>query len=132
VISEGHLQGGDNSKWGVCHSDELYYFWRPYWYKAVLDNVGFTAAEAEVSSNVLEMWSNFAKTGHPTPSGTPAMWYPVAQDSHNYLVIDTNLEMALTDEYLARMGVWEQTWVETQDNVWQPPSSFKAGKRTKN
>jgi len=60
------------------------------------------------------------------------MWYPVAQDSHNYLVIDTNLEMALTDEYLARMGVWEQTWVETQDNVWQPPSSFKAGKRTKN
>ena len=85
--------------------------------------------------------------GHPTPSGTPTMWYPVAQDSHNvcvaslitliiklytkimfkvnhhhhdhqitfqYLVIDTNLEMALTDEYLARMGVWEQTWVETQ------------------
>ena len=29
-------------------------------------------------------------------------------------MIDTNLEMALTDEYLARMGVWEQTWVETQ------------------
>jgi len=120
---------GDNSKYGVCHSDELYYFWRPYWYKAVLDDVGFTPAEAEVSSNLLEMWSNFAKTGHPTPSGTPAMWYPVAQDSHNYLVIDTNLEMALTDEYLARMGIWEQTWVETQDNVWQPPSRFKAGSR---
>ena len=31
-----------------------------------------------------------------------------------YLVIDTNLEMALTDEYLARMGIWEQTWTETQ------------------
>ena len=81
---------------------------RPYWYKAVLDDVGFTPAEAEVqqrlrhtinpisiatlsiitvttitvttitiitititnttiptqvSSNLLEMWSNFAKTG---------------------------------------------------------------------
>ena len=31
-----------------------------------------------------------------------------------YLVIDTNLEMALTDEYLARMAIWEQTWTETQ------------------
>ena len=36
------------------------------------------------------------------------------QITFQYLVIDTNLEMALTDEYLARMGVWEQTWVETQ------------------
>ena len=34
-----------------------------------------------------------------------------------YLVIDTNLEMALTDEYLARMAIWEQTWTETQVTI---------------
>ena len=31
-----------------------------------------------------------------------------------YLVIDTSLEMALTDEYLARMGIWQENWIETQ------------------
>jgi len=75
---------------------------------------------------MLEMWSNFAKTGHPTPAGSPVMWYPVEQDSHNYLIIDTNLEMALTDHYLARMDTWNQNWLENQGNVWQPPSGFKA------
>ena len=31
-----------------------------------------------------------------------------------YLIIDTNLEMALTDHYLARMDTWNQNWLENQ------------------
>ena len=31
-----------------------------------------------------------------------------------YLIIDTNLEMALTDRYLARMDTWNQNWLENQ------------------
>ena len=28
--------GLDNEKYGVCHADELYYYWKPYWSKASL------------------------------------------------------------------------------------------------
>jgi hypothetical protein len=28
--------GLDNSLYGVCHADELYYFWKPYWNKGAI------------------------------------------------------------------------------------------------
>ena len=131
------------------------------------------------------------KKGHPTPSGSPVMWYPVAQDSHNVSVIISLFSIQMTnhhhhphnhhhhhhhhavprdwheprdgfdrrvlgpDGHLARelgrdSGGWWRCWCQSyppsrsssktsliktiicQDNVWLPPSTFKAGTRQKN
>ena len=32
---------GDNSKWGVCHSDELYYFWRYFLHEGNFFDLAF-------------------------------------------------------------------------------------------
>ena len=42
------------------------------------------STQKRVDSEILNMKLEISgHAGHPTPSGTPTMWYPVAQDSHN-------------------------------------------------
>jgi len=38
-----------------------------------------TDRDKKTSQNILRYWTNFAKTGHPTPSGSNEkfLWYPV-------------------------------------------------------
>ena len=48
-IEMGHIDNSSNPAAGrIGTFDICYLFNRPYWYKAVLDDVGFTPAEAEV------------------------------------------------------------------------------------
>ena len=58
------------------------------------------------------MWVNFGYYGDPTPPGSevPVQWGQVAPDNHQYLIIDKTLEMALEDDYLARMAIWDETY----------------------
>ena len=57
----------DTSKYGVCHADELYYFWLPYWNN---DDWEFNDDEIRQSKLLLHAWSNFAKYGSPTMVST--------------------------------------------------------------
>jgi len=111
--------GVNSSAYGVAHSDELYYFWKPYFNKYSID----MGEEAEaVSKNVLDMWVNFAYNGDPTPPGSdvPAQWGQVSPDNHQYLIIDTTMEMALEDDYLSRMTMWDDTYKFPEGNTIPP------------
>ena len=113
------------SNYGVAHSDELWYFWKPYFLRYSID----MGEEGEaVSKNVLDMWVNFAYFGDPTHPGSevPAQWGQVSPDYHQYLIIDSTLEMALEDDYLARMAIWDQTYKYPQGNTIPPqPQGFQ-------
>ena len=46
---------------GVTHSDELYFFWNPFWEAEYpLDQ-----KDSDMSLKMTTMWTNFAKTGDP-------------------------------------------------------------------
>ena len=71
----------DSTKYGVCHSDELYMFWNPYFFESFnLNEVsekmnGFRGQDIEVlinhfiqndksmSNKLTQAWVDFASTG---------------------------------------------------------------------
>merc|ERR1712002_824393 len=113
--------GVNSSAYGVSHSDELYYFWNPYFgkYAFALDE-----DSQMISTSVLDMWVNFAAFGDPTPEEgfpVPAKWGQVTPDNHQYLVIDTTMEMALDEDYLSRMTIWDENY-KFRDGNMIPPS----------
>lgn len=111
--------GLDSTMYGVSHSDELYYFWKPYFnkYDIVKDE-----KSTIVSKNVVDMWANFARFGDPTPPGSdvPVQWEQVTADNHQFLVIDSTMEMALWDSYLERMAVWDENYKYPEGNTIPP------------
>ena len=57
-------------------------------------NYNYTSQDVAVSDMMMEMWTNFAKTGDPTatvPVGGTA-WRPYTSGSHNYLLIGNKTE----------------------------------------
>ena len=117
--------GVDSTKYGVAHSDELWYFWKPYFNKYAID---MGEEDEAVSKNVLDMWVNFGYYGDPTPPGSevPVQWGQVSPDNHQYLIIDKTLEMALEDDYLARMAIWDETYKFPEGNTIPPqPLGFE-------
>ena len=87
----------------MAHSDELYLFWFPYWFQNFIINQPDTT-EGET---LVRYWTNFAKSGDPTPPGTAITWEPVAEDKHQYLEIDNEgFGMEASEEYLERVAFW--------------------------
>ncbi|KAI7815370.1 carboxylesterase [Rhyzopertha dominica] len=77
---------------GVAHAEEMWYIWRK-------SNLSATSPVDEiVRDRTLKMWTNFARTGNPTPVADPllddVLWPPVEHNSNktlNYLEINSNL-----------------------------------------
>ena len=65
------FSAGEHKLGGVCHGDELFLLFRPHLlpYDAV-----HTDADEEASANLVELWTNFAATGKPTPNGAKVRW----------------------------------------------------------
>jgi len=66
------------------------------------------------SKRMLEMWSNFVKYLDPTPPSSAAsealagvQWLPVTAESKQYLKIDEELTMEMTEEYQTRINFWK-------------------------
>ncbi|XP_067206770.1 uncharacterized protein [Linepithema humile] len=83
---------------GVCHAEDLYYLFYPH----MIKDLGFLPPELDseeykVISRFVQMWTDFAKTGNPTPTITnliPVKWEPLKNgDTYNYLNIDTELRI---------------------------------------
>ena len=57
----------------VCHGDELHYQWT---------HQQLDAEDARMSLALTTMWTNFVKTGHPTPDpgDLGVTWEPVTKD----------------------------------------------------
>ncbi|XP_043268660.1 juvenile hormone esterase-like isoform X2 [Venturia canescens] len=95
---------------GACHSDELNYIF----YSKLLASMGilpFKAGSMEhlVAKRVTEMWTNFAKTGNPTPAITNTLtveWHPLkSPDNIECLNINENLRMESIPNVYAK---WEK------------------------
>jgi len=85
---------------GVCHADELgYLIFSPH-----LDVELEGTPEETVRSQLVRMWTNFAKTGNPSLPGVK--WEPMTESNPSYLNIDTEFTM---QQHLMkdRMAFWE-------------------------
>ena len=53
--------------YGVCHGDETFLQFHPYYIDYVAD--GLNEADLSVSKTLLELWKNFVKTGKASTDG---------------------------------------------------------------
>merc|ERR1719383_960413 len=89
---------------GVCHADELFLMFRnedvsKSWLGDLALN---TEEDIHVSRKLLELWTNFAATGHPSTDGV----WPPAEDSEKpkYAVIDSKeIRLERTADFADRM-----------------------------
>jgi len=89
---------------GVTHSDELYFLWNPFW----SEDYPLNPEDSLMSSTLVQMWTNFARTGNPTPEDSPVSWDSVRPDQPKYLRIDRegSAFMELSPDYVERMNLW--------------------------
>lgn len=88
---------------GATHGDELAYLFKPTF--NLTRDIPSTDPAWEVQKRVLQMWTNFAKTGNPTPE--TGAWQPYDLKEQRYLSIGREMEMKsllLSD----RMNFWRR------------------------
>lgn len=91
---------------GAVHADDLFYMWSMTRLPPPLlpTNPAITTRR-----RMVRMWSNFAKSGNPTPTTDAAVnqiWSPV-QGSQEFMDIDTNL-IPGTYPNPERMEMWDR------------------------
>ncbi|XP_067008041.2 esterase FE4 [Anabrus simplex] len=90
---------------GAAHGDDLGYIFD------IGVQVSDDSLDAEVRSRMVTLWTNFVKTGNPTPEVTaefPA-WLPYTSNATNYMDIGSQLE-AKTDLHKSRMDFWDNLY----------------------
>ncbi|XP_043488515.1 juvenile hormone esterase-like [Polistes fuscatus] len=84
---------------GATHSDELYYFFYGTLYSLLhLQPHCPGTPNYKIMERVTQLWTDFAKTGNPTPKTTelvPVLWKPLEKNSktYDYLNINEQLQM---------------------------------------
>ncbi|CAH0401345.1 unnamed protein product [Chilo suppressalis] len=81
--------------WGAATGDELCYLFmckalKNSYLKAMKDP---DSEEMKVMNNMIRMWTNFAKTGNPTPPGDELQWKPATKENKECLVINDEPEL---------------------------------------
>jgi len=77
---------------GACHGAELMYFTK----MAMIDYSKASPADIKIRRQMIDMWTNFAKFGNPTPeefSSELITWTPATKD--NYEVLEINKDLAM-------------------------------------
>lgn len=94
---------------GACHGDEMGYL---FYFSRINYRLDEGSTEWAVSKKMVQMWTNFAKTGNPTPpvdyeSIVDFKWLPVNESSHvNYLDITGNFTSKVDPEQ-RRINFWD-------------------------
>ncbi|XP_045537697.1 venom carboxylesterase-6 [Papilio machaon] len=94
---------------GACHGDEMGYL---FYFSRLNYRLDDESTELVVSRKMVQMWTNFAKTGNPTPpvdyeSILDFKWLPVNETEHmNYLNINGNFTLQ-TDPEAKRVKFWD-------------------------
>jgi acetylcholinesterase len=95
----------DGYKYGVCHADELWYFWLRYWNQYFWS---LTEEEKVFSLKLRKTWANFARYGTPTLPGDETNWEPLTADNDQYMNINNDgWTMELSEDYVNRMANWD-------------------------
>ncbi|XP_049791471.1 acetylcholinesterase-like isoform X2 [Schistocerca nitens] len=111
---------GENSAFpqyeGVTHADELKLL---FYIPKMKQNLTETSEEDITRRKMIDLWTNFAKSGNPTPSPVDGVtWQPYGSDAQrHYLIIDTTL-VAANDVDSARM--------DFMHSVMHPPADAPA------
>ncbi|GLG95970.1 Carboxylic ester hydrolase [Gryllus bimaculatus] len=94
---------------GTCHADELGYLFRSH----LIDiDVEPSSPEMKTINRMVSLWTNFAKTGNPTPylsEHTPVIWKPCTNENVFYLNIDKEITMEKLID-VKREGFWEEMY----------------------
>ncbi|KAF2353331.1 Carboxylesterase type B [Trinorchestia longiramus] len=92
----------------TAHAEELVYlFDTPYghpWFPSPLE----TEADIAVRDAMVEMWTNFARTGNPTPDHHPTEWPVYTKDAPNLLHIDSNFRIGDANSKKEIRDFWRQ------------------------
>lgn len=78
---------------GTCHGDEGGYLFNPSVLDVAMDP---ESPEAKMSQRLVKLWTNFAKTGNPTPGPDhmlDVIWKPATRSELAYLNIDKEMSM---------------------------------------
>ena len=103
-----------NSEW-VCHADELFVMWKA---SIIPFDTVYTEKDKRVSAAMIQMWTNFAKHGDPTPQDeiTPGdKWIPVTggQESKHLDISADGPELKSDSvQYIKRGEFWERVYEE--------------------
>ncbi|RLU22070.1 hypothetical protein DMN91_006450 [Ooceraea biroi] len=99
-----HMLLGDKvAMTGAAHDDELsYLFYMPKYKVNDPKPPAIGTKDRKVLEALTSMWTNFAKTGNPTPvldQNVPTTWLPATADALNYLEINDALQCATITDY---------------------------------
>ncbi|XP_041985046.1 uncharacterized protein LOC121737433 [Aricia agestis] len=94
--------------WGATTGDELCYLFvcnkHRKVYKSLLKNED--SEEIKVLRTMVKMWTDFAKTGNPTPTGE-FVWAPATKENKECLIISEELKMQ-SKLYDDKVRFWEE------------------------
>nr|CAH7768495.1 unnamed protein product [Callosobruchus chinensis] len=99
--------GGGDTDFGVCHADELQYLF-PIG-DGLFPDVKPSESDKKITEIMTTLWTNFAKTGDPTPRTTSEIserWKPYTAKSENYYYIDSNSTINKSGLFLDRALLW--------------------------
>ncbi|KAL4713623.1 hypothetical protein ACJJTC_017664 [Scirpophaga incertulas] len=104
LIGLGHVKG-------TCHADDLFYI-----FSSLLNNDLYTQDE-NVKNNIMKvtkLWTNFAKTGNPTPDKSLGIqWTPYTQSNSIVLNIDECMTCEPAPE-VERIEFWNKLYREAR------------------
>ena len=104
--------GGDmfaNEEW-VNHADESFLMWKPNMFPF---STVWTESDRKVNAALIQMWTDFAMHGDPTPDGSPITgdkWLPVkgGADSQHLEFTAAGPTMKIdSEEFRKRIEFWE-------------------------
>nr|AHJ81340.1 carboxylesterase [Locusta migratoria] len=84
--------GGGDLDLGVCHADDIFYLFSNNSYLPTSGNM--PKNDYEVVKTMTKLWTDFAKTGNPTPDNKPVHWPRVISDEElEYVDIGQQLQV---------------------------------------
>lgn len=97
---------------GACHYDTFFYLFK---HKFSPKTIEPGSAEHVGMQRMIELWTNFAKHGNPTPNAQSELlsitWQPLEPNKFNYLDIGEHLEMKIDPEKRA-MRFWNNLYAK--------------------
>ncbi|KAM3960292.1 esterase FE4 [Aphomia sociella] len=94
--------------WGATLGDDLCYLFVcksiKKTYKRVMEDED--SEDMKIVKNMIKMWTNFAKTGNPTPPGDQFVWRPASKENKDCLVINEDIQMK-TNVHQETIDFWD-------------------------
>lgn len=100
---------GDLTVTGACHADELGYLFK----MDLLPSSDTPLEDLEMRRKFVRLWTNFVKTGNPTPKTDRSQniaWIPASKKQRTYLQIGPILQNIKGDIAEQRMLFWDQIY----------------------